>query len=193
MDFSLFSRLKNRFVWTDVIFYSFLAVLITIIASYLIFEYKSYLLREKIKEVDAKIALYGTETQKDNEKQVIDYKKSIDSFATLMGNHKIASNVFSFIEQNTLPNIWFSGFNMSETTNEIRLSGESETMEALSRQGEVFENNKQYVKHITVLNSQIQASGKVKFILNISLDPSIFNYLPANSTTEPTPSVPGVN
>lgn len=171
---SLFSRLKSRFVWTDVIFYSLFAVLITIIASYLIFEYKSHLLRVKIKEVDAKIALYGTEEQKDHEKEVFDYKKQIDNFAAIMSGHKIASNAFAFIEQNTLPNVWFSSFNMSETANEIRLSGEAEHMEALSRQGEVFEKNKEYVREITVLNSQTQTSGRVKFILNISLDPNIF-------------------
>jgi len=176
MDFSLFQRLKDRFVWTDVIFYSFLAVLITIIASYLIFEYKSHLLRTKIKEVDAKIALYGTEEQKEYEKEVFDYKKQIDNFAAIMGNHKIASNVFVFIEQNTLPNVWFSAFNMSQVTGEIRLSGEAESMEALSRQGQLFEKNKEYVKGITVLNSQAQTTGRVKFILNISLDPKIFNY-----------------
>ncbi len=174
MDLSLFQRLKSRFVWTDVIFYCFFAVLITIIASYLMFEYKGYLLRAKIKEVDAKIALYGTEGQKDQEKEVFDYKKRIDNFAELMSNHKIASNVFTFIEQNTLPNVWFSVFNMSQTTSEIRLSGEAENMETLSRQGEVFEKNKDYVKSITVLSSQTQASGKVKFILTASLNPNIF-------------------
>lgn len=172
--FDLFSRLKSKFVWTDVIFYSFLAVLITIIASYLIFEYKSYLLRVKIKEVDAKIALYGTEEQKDHEKQVFEYKKQIDNFAAIMASHKIASDVFAFIEQNTLPNVWFSSFNMSAATNEVRLAGEAQTMEALSRQGQLFEKNKDYVKGITVLNTQGEASGKVKFILNISLNPAIF-------------------
>ena len=156
------------------IFYCFFAVLITIIASYLMFEYKGYLLRAKIKEVDAKIALYGTEEQKDQEKEVLDYKKRIDNFATIMNGHHLASNVFAFIEQNTLPNVWFSGFNMAQTTGEIRLSGEAENMEALSRQGEVFEKNKDYVKSITVLSSQAQASGKVKFILTLSLEGNIF-------------------
>ncbi|MSU60540.1 MAG: hypothetical protein EXS52_01330 [Candidatus Staskawiczbacteria bacterium] len=187
MDLSLFQRLKNRFVWTDAIFYSFLAVLITIAASYLIFEYKSHLLREKIKEVDAKIAVYGTEEQKDHEKEVFGYRKNIDNFATLLSNHKIASNVFVFIEQHTLANVWFSSFDMSEITNEIRLSGEAENMEALSRQGELFEKNEEFVKTISVLNSQSQASGRVKFILNISLDSKIFNYVPSPSVAPPIP------
>lgn len=181
--FDLFSKLRSRFIWTDVVFYSFLAVLITIIASYLIFEYKSYLLRAKIKEVDAKIALYGTQEQKDHEKEVFDYKKQIDNFATIMNGHKITSNVFTFIEQNTLPNVWFSSFNMSAATNEVRLAGEAQTMEALSRQAEIFEENGEYVKDITVLNTQAGALGRVKFILNISLDPIIFNYMSASKNT----------
>ena len=42
------------------------------------------------------------EEQKEYEKEVFDYKKQIDNFAAIMGNHKIASNVFVFIEQTTL-------------------------------------------------------------------------------------------
>jgi len=180
MELSLFQRLKSRFVWTDAVFYSLLAVLVTIIACYLIFEYKSYLLRQKVKEIDGKIAVHGTEQQKANEQKVFAYKKDIDNFAVLMANHRHASNVFTFIEQNTLPNVWFSSFNMSEATSEIRLAGEAENMEALSRQGELFEKNEDLVKDITVLNSQAQTSGKVKFILNVSLDPKIFEYVVIN-------------
>ena len=151
-------------------------LLIVALFCYGIFWLKSYLLRQKINEVDAKIAIYGTDQQKRSEQGVLDSKKRVDDFAGILNNHTISANVFSFIEEKTLPNVWFSSFSMAESIHEIRLAGEADTMEILSRQFRIFEESKEQVKSITIFNSQLVPSGKIKFILNIALDPKIFNY-----------------
>ena len=163
-----------------VVFYVFFALLILAIFSYGVFWIKAYMVNQEIAAIDKKIAVYGSADQKSHEQQVFDYKKKIDDFATLLASHKMSSNIFGFIESTAQPNVWFSGFTMSQTTNEIRLAGEAQDMATLSKQFAVFENSKDQVNSITVLNSQVAPSGRVDFVLNISLNPDIFNYQASN-------------
>ena len=119
---------KNKSAWTDALFYSSVAILVATVFFYGIFLAKSYLENQKIVQLDKKIAVYGTSDQRKYEEEVFDYKKKIDDFAAIFSNHKISSNMLSFIERNTLPTVWFSSFDMSEAINEIRLLGEADSM-----------------------------------------------------------------
>lgn len=172
----------------DVVFYFASALLIAVVFSYLIFTLKIYLQKREIADADKNIAVYGTQEQKAYEKKILDYKRLIDDFTVIVGKHKISSNIFSFIEDNTVPSVWFSNFDMSDSTNEIRLLGEAENMLTLSQQVQVFEKDKEYIKNITVLNSQAGVGGKIGFILNLSLGSKIFTYqsepLIPNSVTQ---------
>ena len=175
----------------SMVYYLVLIIATTLAFAYGVLTFKVYFYETKIKEIDGKIAVYSTPQEKAHEKQVFDYKKKIDDFAAIINSHKITTNVFSFIEDYTLPRVWFSSFNMSETTNEVRVAGETENMETLSRQFKALETANEYVKHISVLSSQVDNAGKVSFILNLFLQPSIFAYnekafLPASVTPVPT-------
>jgi len=185
------AKLKDRGWWMSMVYYLVLIIATTLAFAYGVLTFKVYFYETKIKEIDGKIAVYSTPQEKAHEKQVFDYKKKIDDFAAIINSHKITTNVFSFIEDYTLPRVWFSSFNMSETTNEVRVAGETENMETLSRQFKALETANEYVKHISVLSSQVDNAGKVSFILNLFLQPSIFAYnekafLPASVTPVPT-------
>ncbi len=177
------SPLKSRSFWISFAFYFCLVLLVISILLYAFFLFRSAVQNQTISDLENKIATYGTEEQKASEKQVLDYKKKIDDFAALVDNHKISSNIFSFIESKTMPNTWFLNFDMSESANEIRLTGETESMEALSRQVQTFEESKNYVKSISVLSSQANFANKISFTLSLELDPKVFNYNDAVSST----------
>ncbi len=177
MDFNLSHLLKNKdSLWVSVIFYLLCALLIILIFSYFIITLKVNLQTQKINDIDKRTVTDGIYQQKINEKKVLDYKKKIDGFSLIFSNHKISSDIFNLIEENTLPKIWFSNFDMSQSTNKIKLSGEAEDMETLGRQVQVFEKNKDYIKSTNILDSQVEPSGKIRFTLSLSLDPSIFAY-----------------
>jgi hypothetical protein len=178
MEFHLSDQFKNTSWWLETVFYAFWTVLIVVVFSYGIFTAKVWLQEKRMGQVDAKLAQYGSEEQKEIERKVFGYKKKIDDFNFIVNNYKISSNIFSFIEENTLGNVWFNNFSMSQSSNEIRLSGEAENMEALSRQSSIFEASDKYVKNIVVLNSQVGPNGKIKFIINLSLELAIFSYVP---------------
>ena len=183
MDFKILHFLKNKeSLWINIIFYILCALLTIIVFTYFIIMYKVYLQNKEMSELGAKIAAYSANQEKIYEKKVLDYKKKIDDYSKIINNHKISSNVFSFIEERTLPNVWFSEFDMSQGTNEIKLSGETENMETFGRQIQVFEKSQDYIKSIDVLDSQVGASEKIKFILSLSLNPKIFTYLELRNT-----------
>ena len=102
------------------------------------------------------------------------YQKKIDDFAIIFVKHKIASNVFSLLEQLTLPNVWFYSISVNDDTASIQLSGETETKEILTQQIAVFEAS-EFITNVSNLSSGITDSGRLKFNLSLSLDPSIYN------------------
>lgn len=174
MNLGLLYQLKNKSLWADLTFYVSIALLMAAFFGYSLFAYKYYLQNQKVNEVDQKIAAYGVPQQKEMEKITLDQKIAVDAFASLIGGRKIVSNVFAFIEQSILPDVWFSNFSLSEENGEIRLSGETKDMATLSRQIAVFEAESDMVKSVNVLNSQTAAGGKVKFIFILSLQPKIW-------------------
>ena len=164
----------NKSLIIDTLFYLMCGVLLAMVLSFFIFTYKISTINQKINELDKKILVYASEEQKASEMEVLNYKKKIDDFNTIINSHKISSKVFSFIEENTLPNVWFLSFSVSQAKGEINVLGEAENMEVLSSQVRVFESSKDYIKSINILNSQITQQGTTRFTLSLSLNQDIF-------------------
>lgn len=186
MDFSIIFQLRTKkFWWLDVIFYFVLSLLAAAVFCYLIFAVKISMQNSQIQELKEAIETVGTEQQLAYEKEVITYQKKINDFADIFKNHGFSSNVFVFMEEQTRPNVWFQNFNMDQKGAKINLSGESDNLDAFSRQVAVFERN-EYVDDINLLNSGLGESGRATFNLNLTLNPKIFGYI-SDMLTELTP------
>lgn len=160
----------------DVIFYFVISLLIATVFCYLIFLTKNNFQRKDIEKEIAALQTVGTYQQKEYAKEVINYQKKINDFASLLENHGFASNVFAFMEAQTMPNVWFKKFDLDKKNNGVQLSGESDDMDSFSRQVAVFEKNK-YVKNIGTLNSSLGKFARVAFNIDLALDQNIFSYL----------------
>ena len=185
MDFSVIFQLRNKKAWwIDVIFYFVISLLIATVFCYIIFLTKNSFLRDDIKKETITLQTVGTQQQKDYEKDVINYRNKFNDFYELFKNHKFASNVFAFLQSQTMPNIWFKQFNLDEKNNIVQLSGESDDMDGFSRQVNTLENsdNKKYIKSIGTLNSSLGESTRVSFNINLVLEKSIFDYIAVAST-----------
>jgi hypothetical protein len=190
MDFSVIFQLRTKkFWWMDVIFYFVMSLFVATILSYLIFLLKNNLQQKDIDKETASLKTVGTQMQKDHEKEVLTYQRKLNDFSDIFKNHGFASQVFSFMEQETRPNIWFSRFQLQQKAATVDVSGEADDNDAFSRQVAVFETN-QYIKNIGVLNSQLGATGKLNFNLALSLDSKIFSFTPdLQPVVETTPSI----
>ena len=176
MDFSVIFQLRTKkFWWMDVIFYFVIAALVATVLCYVIFLIKNVMQRADIDKETVALQTVGTVQQKEHEVEVINYQQKIVDFSNLFKNHGFASQVFTFIQKETRPNVWFNGFQLQEKAATVTLSGESDDNEAFSRQITAFERNK-YVNNISVLNSSTDKSSRSQFNLSLLLDSKIFNY-----------------
>jgi hypothetical protein len=191
MDFSIIFQLRNkRFWWMDVALYFVIAVLIATGFCYLLFMVQIGIQQQELKVADENLKGVGTQDQKDQEKVVIDYRKKINDFNNLFKNHSFGSHVFDFMQDQTLPYIYFKRFSLDQKSSSVQLTGETDNMDNLSRQVANFEKNEN-VKKVGQLSSTIGTSGKIEFNVNLILDSKIFKYIPAvvppvENTTLPT-------
>jgi hypothetical protein len=176
MDFSAIFQLRTKkYWWLDVIFYVAISLLIATVFCFVIFWGKNHYQRQDIEKVTKNLQSVGTFQQKENETEVQIYQKKVQDFTLLFKDHEFASNVFAFLQDQTMPSIWYNQFSLDEKNHGALLTGEAESMDAFSRQVGVFENNK-YVKSITALNSSIANSARIQFTMSLNLDGSIFSY-----------------
>ena len=175
MDLSVIFQLRTkRFWWMDVIFYFAISLLVASVFCYVIFLAKNVMQRSEIKaEVEAMQSI-GTDEQKRQEGQVIGYQRKINDFSNLLKNHQFASYSFAFMQTQTMPNIWYKQFSLNRSSAEIQLSGEAESLDALSRQLTILEKNK-YVKNLGGLSTAISESARFTFNYSLFLDSAIFD------------------
>jgi len=185
MDFSVIFQLRTKKLWwMDVIFYFVISLLIAVVLCYLIFLIKNSFLRQDIIKEIAALETVGTDQQRGQEENVINYQSKIRDFADLLKNYEFASNVFAFVQAQTRSNVWFKQFVLDKKSNTVQLSGEADDMDTFSRQIATLESedNKKYVKSVVTLNSVLGASARMNFTINLMLDQNIFSYLSNTSS-----------
>ena len=174
MDFGIIYQLKTKnYLWVNAVLYFSIALLAGTVICFFIFSAKISSLQNQLVAAQKLTASMGTPAQKDLEKKVFTYQKKIDDFAVVLANHKIASSIFSLFEQLTLPNVWFYSISVSNDMASIQLAGETETKEILTQQIGIFEGS-EFITNVTNLSSGVTQSGRLKFNLNLNLDPSIY-------------------
>lgn len=187
MNLSTILQLRTKkFWWLDIIFYFVISLLMATVFCYLIFVIKIGMQKKTIKDLEVATEAVGTGQQRENEKEVLFYQKKIEDFAGLIKNHQFTFSVFSFIEEKTLANVWFNLFNFNRTDASVGLSGEAGDIDILSRQIAAIEKS-EYIKKVSLINSQMNSNGSVKFNLNLSLDPKMFGVIPLSLTLPAQP------
>jgi hypothetical protein len=193
MDLSVIFQLRNKkFWWMDVIFYFVVSLLVATVFCYFVLSFKNGMIKQQIADTTLKLKEVGTLQQKQHEADVMVYQKKIGDFTILLKNHQFVSNVFAFMQAQTMPNIWFSQFNLDEKSASVQLNGEANNLDDFSRQVAVLEKNK-YVKSVGAFNASLGEAAREQFNIGLSLDQSIFSYLPnissvANSLPVKTPA-----
>ena len=81
--------------WIDFLFYFVCYLLAVAVICFAIFSLKAYFLHQNINDLDQKIAAAGTSTQKQEEKDLITYKKRVEDFTSLINGHTISLNIFN--------------------------------------------------------------------------------------------------
>lgn len=112
-----------------------------------------------------------------NEKEVqeiVDFNKKLEAVNYLLSNHIYWSNFFSFLEDNTLKDVYFSSFS-GDLSGNYKIPAVARNLDAISTQLEIMKtfNMVKGIQYSAAQNKD-KASSTVQFSLELSVDPRVF-------------------
>ena len=158
-----------KFFWFSLLF------TLAVMGSY--FFLKSYYLPH-LKEETQNISLETHQlankiNQKDRQEMTL-FWSQIKNIESLLSSRFYASNVFSFLEKNTLPQVSLERVDFKHKDNTLSVIGSASDGRAVASQINILENLA-IVKRI-VLKSVTSKEGKVDFEVKLYLKPEAFSY-----------------
>ena len=107
--------------------------------------------------------------------QLLALDKKLGSLRTLLTGHAIPSNVFAFLEQNTLSRVRFTSFSYAAESGKLELSGEAATYFLLAQQVRTFESLSQ-IERVDFGGLSIGEKGLVSFRMSIIFKPALLRF-----------------
>jgi len=159
--------------WQSILFYSSLAVILIVFASYFILDHFVSNFSQELEQLKETLAREKTEEETSLEREIFSYQKKIDAFAGLIKNHLFTSKSLTFLEKTCHPKIQFSQFSLSSSDRSISLSGEAEDFNALGQQLLILKDEPG-VENLNLSNISIGRQGEIEFTLKLSFDSQFF-------------------
>jgi hypothetical protein len=158
--------------WRIFIF-SFFILAITI-AFYVGLEYgfKSYL-NSKINKLDSEAKQIMQAVSVEDQNKLILFYSQLENIKKIFSNRKSIVPLFSWLEKNTLSNVYFNKFNFNSLNNQLNLGGLSNKKEDALNQILVFQS-KPEIENITLNNLSLN-QDKWQFDLVITFKKSLFD------------------
>lgn len=157
-------KIKKTF-WLNLVLYLLLTIFLVLVLGYFILVLYQKKLNQELSEIEK--ALVRTDAEKAVENEMSIYQKKIEDFGNLLDTRRSPLKVFSFLEKNTHPRVWFSNFSFDLEKGSLSLSGQAESPEVLEQQLIIFKKQ-ETVKNVTLLTFSIIKEGKIDFDLQLT-------------------------
>ncbi len=118
------------------------------------------------------LAAQVTESQ---QKELLSFYSQLVNLESALGDRQYSQNIFGFLEQHTLPLVYYSEAKYDAPTASISLTGIAATMEAFVEQTTILGQSPD-VAGVTVKNVSI-SGNTVNFILEVDLNASFFKQI----------------
>jgi uncharacterized protein (DUF2164 family) len=156
----------------NIVLYIVLALFLVFVLSYLGLIFYNQKIEKEISEVTN--ALKRTPDEAALEERVFALKKRIEDVKPLFLQHKLPRSLFEFLEQNTLPKVWFSKVDFDFENSVAKLSGKTDNFEFLGQQIMVFEK-KEVIKKVQLSDITLLKEGGIGFNIELNFVPTTFN------------------
>jgi hypothetical protein len=113
-----------------------------------------------------------------NKREVLEFKKKLDGFLLITKNRKELSQIFNFLERNTLEKVQFKGFIAKADDATLSLNGvvHGDDFLTLARQFLLLEKDKD-VASVSLTNISLTKEREVEFAFNVVLKPDVYKFL----------------
>ena len=149
-----------------------LVFVVAIVALIGLIFYKQFLRGEIAKETET-LKKLEAELSRSSIEEWSRTAESIEVAKKVLANHRYLSNVFSFIEKNTLTEVRFSKFTFDAAGDKAKLSAQAKSYVALAQQKEIFEKDPA-VKKLGLSEFNLTPKGGVDALVDITFNPSFF-------------------
>jgi hypothetical protein len=151
-------------------------ILFLIVAVYLglTLGYEPYL-QSQLTSVQNQVNTLGNSVSASDQSQLINFYSQIANLQTLLRQHTLSSQLFSWLEQNTEANVYYRSLALTEG-NQVALSGVAQGEADVNQQVSIFENSPE-VSSVTVSNvtaPSLLGSGWT-FSITLIMNPSVFS------------------
>ncbi len=136
------------------------------------FGYDVYL-NSQLEALDEKVEQLSTEVSEGRQEEFLGFYSQLSNLERVLGRRGFSHNVFGFLEENTLPPVYYSEAEYSSDTKGVRLTGAARTMKALVEQMAVF-GDASSISGVT-LDSVSMFGGRVGFEISLVFSPSYFD------------------
>ena len=152
--------------------FSFFIFMVSVLAAVgLSLGYEKYL-DSKIANVDSRIKSL-TASVEQRQQEYVSFYSQVANLKSILEKRSFTANIFTFLEKNTINQVYFSEADMDMKKGELKINGLATTLNDISQQIAVMENDKKNIKGI-ILNEVSFQDGKVNFSLSITFSESFF-------------------
>ncbi len=157
--------------WKMFLFSLFIVVLVALAYFGMQYGYQPYL-RSKIAQVDTDLNSLTSQIPQEDQDSFVSFYSQLTNLQTLLKKHVVASDIFSIIERNTESRVYFTSLDLSVGERRINLEGIASSYEVLATQLAGLSKVPQIQKYL--LTESQSVDGKVRFRLNIFINPGVF-------------------
>lgn len=170
-----------------ILFCAGILVLTVVIYAGIKFGYEPYL-NSQFSSTQTQIATLGQSISSSDTANLLTFYSQISNLQSLLSKHVINSQFFSWLEQNTEANVYYSQFSLV-SGDQITLVGDALSEADVNEQVAVFEASPE-VKSVAVTNVGVSGSGKWQFTASLTMNQSLF-LVPGSAAAAATASASG--
>ncbi|MBI4034266.1 MAG: hypothetical protein HY378_01820 [Candidatus Brennerbacteria bacterium] len=165
------SEVPVGFPWRLFVFSLTLFVFSLFIFFGLKFGYAAYI-DSRAEDLDRKIGELARQVSQEEQQNFIGFYSQVINLEKILNRHGFAANVFSFLEKNTLPQVFYNQAEFLSSGESLKLSGVAATNAVLVGQLTLFEGREE-VSRVN-LNQMSSSPGGAAFSITVSFREEFF-------------------
>jgi hypothetical protein len=136
------------------------------------FGYETYL-NGQVVAIGKQVTALENQVGQTEQKGFVEFYSQLSNLETVLNRHKFGGNIFSFLEANTLPSVYYTSATFSAGENSVAISGVATTIEDLVQQLSILQSAPN-VDRAVLSKMGFTQDKKVNFDVVIGLNDSFF-------------------
>jgi len=144
-------------------------------------------LEQQRTNLDTQITKLASEVPASDQANIVAFYSQLANIRSLLKEHTAVSPFFSWLERQTMGNVYFSRLALVLVSRQVLLSGVARSISDATDQLAIFQRQPQ-VERMTVNSISSEATSTWRFDVTLTMKSSAFAWTPSGATAQPTVS-----